>query len=220
MLQQIQSSTVQDSKQIGEMLLNANNPGDNPQDPGNLNNSSSYEQAGAVYLPSPRKHRNAPSTRVSKDGWYAIIAAALLLLICSGAALAMYIGAQKAKDVANYYVSAISASETAKQFCQNYELQTYGPAYQMFSKAAQGRVSQKQFASRQAAVDANAGNVVACTVDSDHSRPSVSSDGKTATIRLQVVRGPNAQLTTGTLTLVFEDSEWKIDSADSSLKLL
>jgi uncharacterized protein HemX len=197
------------------MFLNANKP-----DPGDLNNSLADAQPGAVHQPSPPKHRNAPSAGVSNGGWYAIIAAALLLLICAGAGVAMYIGAQKAKDVATYNVAALSASAKARQFCQNYELQTYGPAYQMFSKAAQGRVSQTQFASRQAAVDASAGNVVTCTVDSDHSRPSVSSDGKTATIRLQVVRGPNAQLTTGTLTLVYEDSEWKVDSADSSLKLL
>jgi len=35
-----------------------------------------------------------------------------------------------------------------------------------------------------------------------------------------VARGANAKLTTGTLTMVYEDNTWKIDRADSSLTLL
>lgn len=200
--------------------MKVNDSGDNPRSPGNPNNSPSYAQPGSVHQPSPPKHRYTHSTGVSKNGYYAIIAAALLLLICAGAGVAIFIGAQKAKEAVQSNVAALAASAKVRLFCQNYELQTYGSAYQMLSKAAQGRTSQTQFASRQAAVDVSAGSVVTCTVDSDHSRPSISSDGKTATAWLQVVRGTNAQLTTGTLTLVYEDSEWKIDSADSSLKLL
>lgn len=49
--------------------------------------------------------------------------------------------------------------------------------------------------------------------------PTISGDGKTATAQLQVARGSNANLATGTMTLVYENSQWKIDSADSTLKL-
>jgi hypothetical protein len=50
--------------------------------------------------------------------------------------------------------------------------------------------------------------------------PSMSNGGNTATAQIQVARGTNAKPTTGTLTLVYEDDTWKIDSADSSLMLL
>jgi hypothetical protein len=57
-------------------------------------------------------------------------------------------------------------------------------------------------------------------IDSNHTMPSMSNDGNTATAQIQVARGTNAKPTTGTLTLVYEHDTWKIDSADSSLMLL
>lgn len=148
------------------------------------------------------------------------IVAVLLILICSGVGVAIYIGAQKAKDTVHSNISALAASAMVTRFCTYYESQDYGSIYQMLSKSSQGRTSQTQFATHQAAVDRSAGEVVRCVMASDHSLPSISNDGMTATARIQVARGENANLTTGTLILVYEDSDWRIDSADSSLKLL
>jgi hypothetical protein len=148
------------------------------------------------------------------------IAAVLLILVCGGVGVAVFIGAQRAKDAVQSGASAVAASAKVAEFCLDYQSRDYGSAYQLLSSAAQGRTSQTQFASHQAALDASAGDVVTCAVDTDHPLPSVSGDGKTATARLQVARGENANLTTGTITLVFENDAWKIDSADSSLKLL
>ena len=89
-----------------------------------------------------------------------------------------------------------------------------------FRRRRRGALVETQFTSHQMAVDASAGNVMSCTMDPDHSLPSLSSDGKIATAWIQVVRGDNAKPTTGTITLVYEDSAWTIDRADSSLTLL
>ncbi|MGE5334513.1 MAG: hypothetical protein ACM3N4_07425 [Nitrososphaerota archaeon] len=148
------------------------------------------------------------------------IVAVLLILICSGVGVAIYIGAQKAKDAVHSNISALAASATVTRFCTYYESQDYGSIYQMLSKAAQERTSQAQFATHQAAVDRTTGEVVRCMMDSGHSLPSIGSDGMTSTARIQVTRGESAKLTAGTITLVYENSEWKIDSADSSLKLV
>jgi hypothetical protein len=148
------------------------------------------------------------------------IAAALLLLICVGAGVALYIGPQMAKDAIRSGAAAIGAASRVSQFCSDHRSQDYGDAYQHLSAAAQGRTSQTTYVAHQQALDESAGAVTTCTIDSNHTMPSMSNDGNTATAQIQVARGTNAKPTTGTLTLVYEDDTWKIDSADSSLMLL
>lgn len=148
------------------------------------------------------------------------IAAMLLILICVGAGVALYIGPQMAKDAIRSGAAAIGAASQVGHFCGAYRSQDYVSAYQLLSAAAQGRTSQTKYVSHQQALDESAGAVTTCTIDSNHKMPSISSDGNTATAQIQVARGANAKPTTGTLTLIYEHDTWKIDSADSSLTLL
>jgi hypothetical protein len=148
------------------------------------------------------------------------VAAVLLILMVSVVGVAIFVGVQKAKDVVQSNIAALAATESVTQFCVSYESQDYVSIYQMLSNAAQGSTSQTQFVSHQTAVDASAGDVMTCTMDSAHPAPSISSDRKTATAWLQVARGENANRITGKIVLIYEDSVFKIDSADSSLQLL
>ena len=205
--------------------MSQNDPGSGASHQGNPNHLSTNPQQPAQQPGSVRQSRllspqlpRKISERSEVIKW--AIAATLLIIICIGASVALYIGVQKGKDIVHSNVAALAASAKVRAFCQYYELQDYGSAYQMLSKATQGRASQTQFTSHQMAVDASAGNVMGCTMDPDHSLLSVSSDGKTATAWLRVTRGENAKPMTGTITLVYEDSAWTIDRADSSLTLL
>ncbi len=157
----------------------------------------------------------------SRRGWIigCSIAAVVLILICSGIGVAVYIGAQTAGNALKNSGNALTASTQVELFCTDFQTQDYGSAYQLLSSAAQGHESQSQFATHQAALDTSDGTVATCTIDPNHVLPSISSDGKTATAQVQVARGDNASLTTGTVKLVYESGQWKIDSADSSLKL-
>ncbi len=143
-----------------------------------------------------------------------------MLLICGGIGAVLYIGAQRAGTAISSAGNQLAAATQVGLFCTDFMSQDYGSAYQLLSTAEQGRVSQTTFATREAALDTSAGNVATCTLDSSHPLPTISSDGKSATAQVQVARGDNASLATGTVSLVYEDGAWKIDSADSSLKLL
>lgn len=198
--------------------MGQNNPGGHPSYPGNPNGPSTKPQKPGPQPDAMRQPQQKSSERSEVIGW--AIAATLLLLICIGASVALYIGVQKAKDVVHSNVAALAASAKARAFCQSYEARDYDTAYQILSKAAQGRTSLTQFTSHQMAVDTSMGNVMSCTMNSAHSPPILSSDGKAATAWIQVVRGANTKPITGTLTMVYEDNTWKIDSADSALTLL
>ncbi|HEU4785328.1 MAG TPA: hypothetical protein VFS83_18460 [Ktedonobacterales bacterium] len=190
------------------------------QFPGSPNNPPTHprplpEQQSPQYAPPQQQQQRLRSGEGVSCG----VAAVLLILMVSVVGGAIFIGVQKAKDVVQSNISALAATENVTQFCQYYESQDYGSIYQMLSKAAQGRASQTRFVSHQTAVDASAGDVMTCTMDPNHPLPSISSDRKTATAWLQVVRGENANRITGKIVLVYEDGAYKIDSADSSLKL-
>jgi hypothetical protein len=172
-----------------------------------------YPQQPPLYPQQPVKKSNR--------GWIigCSIAAAVVLLICGGVGIALYIGAQKAGDTLKSAGNQITAAAQVSLFCTDVESQDYGSAYQLLSSAKQSSASQEQFTTHAAALDTSDGDVTNCTIDPNHTLPTISGDGKTATAQLQVARGSNANLATGTMTLVYENSQWKIDSADSALKL-
>jgi hypothetical protein len=205
--------------------MSQNHPGGDTSHPGDPNNLSTIPQQPADQpddmqqrRPEYPQRRQKSSERSEVTGW--AIAATLLILICVSVGVGLYIGAQKAKDAVRSGAAAIGAASQVGHFCGAYRSQDYGSAYQLLSAAAQGRTSQTQYVSHQQALDARAGVVAACSIDPHHTLPSMSSDGNTATAQIQVARGANAKLTTGTLTMVYEDNTWKIDRADSSLTLL
>ena len=198
--------------------MSQNYPGGDPSYPGDPNNPSTNPQQldhQPDYMQQPRQKNSGRSDVIV---W--CIAAILLILICVGAGVALYIGPQLAKDAIRSGAAAIGASSRVSQFCGDYRVQDYGDAYQHLSAAAQGRTSQTKYVSHQQALDESVGAVTTCMIDSNHTMPSMSNDGNTATAQIQVARGANAKPTTGMLTLVYEHDTWKIDSADSSLMLL
>jgi hypothetical protein len=181
-----------------------------------------YNQAAQPQYPQqqpPQYPQQQP--KKSNRGWIigCSIAAVVVLLICGGIGVALYIGAQTASNAIKNGGNAITAAAQVTLFCTDFETQDYGSAYQLLSSGAQGRESQSQFTTHQAALDTSDGNVATCNIDPNHALPSISSDSKTATAQMQVARGENANLATGTVKLVYENNQWKIDSADSSLKL-
>jgi hypothetical protein len=147
------------------------------------------------------------------------ISALALLILCGGVGLALYIGVQTAGDALKASFTAAKAARQAGSFCSYVELQDYSTVYDMLSTVKQGSTSQSDFARHAAVLDASAGAVVTCTIDPNQPQPTISGDGKRATVRVQVARGDNANLAHGTMKLILENDEWKIDSADSSLKL-
>ncbi|MGE5334512.1 MAG: hypothetical protein ACM3N4_07420, partial [Nitrososphaerota archaeon] len=179
-----------------------------------------YNQGQQPYPQQPAYLQQQPPKKSNK-GWIigCGIAAVVLLLVCGGVVVALYIGANRAATAVSSAANGAAASTQAALFCTDYMAQEYGSAYTLLSSAEQGRVSQSQFTTSAAALDTSDGQVATCDVDPNHPLASVSSDGKSATVKVQVARGDNANLVTGTITLVYENSEWKIDSADGSLKL-
>ena len=98
------------------------------------------------------------------------------------------------------------------------QTQQYGLAYQQLSSSAQSKQTQAQFVKAMQDRDAKDGAVVACAPVKADALPTV--DGSSATIQIQVARGDSNNVKTGTVTLVQESDDWKVDSADSSLDLL
>ncbi len=182
-----------------------------------------YNQAAQPQYPQQQQPTQYPQQQPKKSrrGWVigCSIAAVVLILICGGIGVAVYIGAQTAGNAIKNGGNAITAAAQVTLFCTDFATQDYGSAYQLLSSAAQGRESQSQFTTHQAALDTSDGNVATCNMDPNHALPGISSDGKSATAQVQVARGDNANLTTGTVKLVYESGQWKIDSADSSMKL-
>lgn len=229
MVRSLMLDTSESARGEGNPIMGPNDSAGDQRFPGNPNNLPTYPhplpgQQPPQYSPpqqAPLPYPQQQQKRLqSEEGISCTIAAALLILMVSVVGIAIFIGVQKAKDVVQSNIAALAATENVTQFCVSYESQDYGSIYQMLSKTAQGRASQAQFVSHQTAVDASAGDVMICTMDSAHPAPSIGSDRKTATAWLQVARGENANRITGKIVLIYEDSVFKIDSADSSLQLL
>jgi hypothetical protein len=223
-----------------------NQPGGPPPNPDDPTNPSAYpqqpEQPGQypppaynqapppqypqqpqqpLYPQQPQYAQQAPQQpkKSSKKGWIigCSIAALVVLLACGGIGVALYIGAQKAADAVQSGASAVTAAAQVTLYCTDIEEQQYGSAYQLLSKSAQGSHTQQEYTTLMQSLDTNAGQVATCNMDPNHTLPSIN--GNTATAQVQVARGDNANLATGSVKLVLEDNQWKIDSADSSLKL-
>lgn len=185
-----------------------------PQQPGQYP-PPAYNQA------PPPQYPQQPQQQKSRKGWIigCSIAALVVLLACGGVGVALYIGAQKAASAVQSTGQAALAAAQVGLFCTDVESQDYGSAYQLLSSAKQGSVSQAQYSTHAAALDASDGTIATCTLDPNHPLPSLSNDGKSATAQVQVARDNNSALVTGSMKLVYENGDWKIDSADSSLKL-
>ncbi|HEV8193046.1 MAG TPA: hypothetical protein VGP82_16405, partial [Ktedonobacterales bacterium] len=145
------------------------------------------------------------------------IALAAVLLICGTVSVVAYVGAQRAGDAVKNFGTAAQAGLIVTEFCSQMQSQSYGQAYQDLSSNVQSKQTQDQFVKAMQDRDIKDGAVQLCTEGRSDALPAVS--GSTATIQIQVARGDPNNVKTGTLTLVEEGSNWKVDSADSSLDL-
>lgn len=181
-----------------------------------------YNQAAQPQYPQQQPPHYPQQPKKSNRGWIigCSIAAVVVLLICGGIGVALYIGAQKAADAITTTGQGTLAAGQVLIFCTDFESQDYNGVYQLLSSAEQGRVgTPEQFAQRAATLDVSAGMVSGCQPTGNPPIASVSSDGKSATIKVEVVRSNQTGTASGTIRLVLENGAWKIDSADSSLKL-
>ena len=174
------------------------------------------------YPQQPPQYPQQQPPKKSNKGWIigCSIAAVVVLLACGGIFAAVVIAGRAAGAQLQSTGTQLTTVSQVTLFCTAFESQDYGSAYQLLSSAQQGRISQADFSTHAAALDTSDGEVTTCTIETNHPLPTISSDGKTATAQMQVARGSNANLATGTVKLVLEDGVWKIDSADASLKLL
>ncbi len=145
------------------------------------------------------------------------IALVVVLLICGGIGIAGYIGAQRAGDAVKNIGTAATAALVVTEFCGEMQTQEYGQAYQDLSSNVQSKQTQDQFVKAMQDKDTKDGAVQLCSPVSSDALPNIS--GSTATIQIQVARGDANNVKTGTLTLVQQGNDWKVDSADSSLDL-
>jgi hypothetical protein len=180
-----------------------------------------YNQAAQPQYPQQPPPPYPQQPKKSNRGWIigCSIAAVLVLLICSGVTAAIVIAGRTAGDKLQSAGNQITAAAQVTLFCTDVESQDYGSAYQLLSSAKRGSTSQTEYATHAAALDTSNGDITTCTIDPNHTLPTINSDGKSAIAQMQVARGENANLATGSIQLVYENGQWKIDSADSSLKL-
>jgi hypothetical protein len=166
------------------------------------------------YMPPPQPQKSSNRGLFIGCG----IALAVVLLLCGGVGVAGYFGLLKLGDAAKNIGTAATASLVVTEFCTDMQSQNYGQAYQVLSSNVQSQQTQAQFVKAMQDRDTADGAIQLCTESQSDALPTVS--GSTATIQIQVARGDSNNVKTGTLTLVQEGNDWKVDGSDSSLGLL
>jgi hypothetical protein len=156
-----------------------------------------------------------PPKRSNRTLWIVLgsVGGALLLIcgVCTFAAIAL--GGQIGKQ----FGPAFGAAYTVGTFCVAMQDQDYSTAYAQFSSNLQNQLTSDEFASNAATHDTENGKVTNCATDSsDPNGTSISDNQVTFTLRVQRANGPAA---TGSVTLVKENGDFKIDSLDASLGL-
>jgi hypothetical protein len=137
-----------------------------------------------------------------------------LVLICGVCAFAVIaLGGQ----IGRQFGPAFNAAYAVGIFCAAEQEQEYAKAYDQFSSNLQNQITSEQFASAAATHDSEEGKVTNCATDSsDPTGTSISDNQVMFTLRVSRADGPT---TTGSVTLVKEGGDFKIDSLDSSLGL-
>ncbi|HEY7022475.1 MAG TPA: hypothetical protein VH349_15265 [Ktedonobacterales bacterium] len=169
-----------------------------------------YQPYPGQYAPPPM-----PPKRSNRTLWIVLgsVGGALLLIcgVCTFAAIAL--GGQIGKQ----FGPAFGAAYTVGTFCAAEQEQDYTTAYAQFSSNLQNQITSDQFAGNAATQDTENGKVTNCATDSsDPNGTSISDNQVTFTLRIQRADGPT---TTGSVTLVKDGGDFKIDSLDSSLGL-
>jgi hypothetical protein len=180
-----------------------------------------YPQPGAQpyppYQPYPGQYAPPPMPpkRSNRTLWIVLgsVGAALILIcgVCAFAVIAL--GGQIGKALG----PVVGASVTLSNFCLAEQEQDYSTAYGQFSSSLQDRLPEETFITNAQTHDTSDGKVTDCSTSSSGSgSTSISSDTVVLTLRVIRVDSP---ATTGSVTLVKEGNNYKIDSIDPSLNL-
>jgi len=179
------------------------------------------QYAPPVYLP-PAQPYPQPVVYVQqrRSGWLSISCSVLviiLLMTCGLVGVVIYRDITSAVGQAS---KTIPARFTLVFFCGAEVSQQYSTAYQQFSTDLQQQVAADKFTQDSQQLDQTNGTVTACA------RSSSSSDivsGSTVTMQVDVTRTPTVgqnNVSHGSIVLVQEGNNWRIDQIDASLGLM
>lgn len=160
-----------------------------------------------------------PARKSNRALWITLsIAGAALLVVCVSCSVLFAVGLGRA---ANSFNQLLGPEIAASTFCVDVQEQRYSAAYDQLSRNLQSQMTRDQFESAASARDQASGPVTDCTPDTNDQ--SVDTSGPPTLVHVTVTRTSGSggtSLYPGDLTLVREDSVWKIDAIDSSLELI
>ena len=181
-------------------------------------------------LPSPYYYVSPAPRRSLKALWISLAVALVCVVLICGACSLLTLGAFQ--TFTSGIISGDQVPATlrpvveAANFC-SYEInRDYHDAYAQLSARLLSQVTEQQFVSDNQAREAAEGPLVGCSAaPSLGSTPSSSPSSSGMTLELNTWAGPitgNAPPVnqSGTMTMVQEGGEWKVDAIDSSLQLL
>ncbi|HEX6121928.1 MAG TPA: NTF2-like N-terminal transpeptidase domain-containing protein [Ktedonobacterales bacterium] len=151
-----------------------------------------------------------PEQKKSRKGlWITLGVIGGLLVLCCAAGIGLFVFAtvQAAKPIA-----------AATNFCDDLKAQDYTAAYGMLSTDYQGKVTADQFTQASQLHDQIDGKVKKCgLLASGNSSTSFNFDFNNNTAKLSAQTTRNKTFT-GTIALVKQGDDWKIDNIDPSLQ--
>lgn len=170
-------------------------------------NETSQSQPPALDYPAEHMPPEYQSTRTpTKRRWPWLACGVIfgvLLLPCLLVTLLTGFGA----------VLVLQSGASLDGFCADLTAQHYDAAYDLLSTQLQTLVSHESFIEASQQRDETAGQVRSC----QSPRNDISWDNTNVTLQFVVVR---AQTYQGTVTLVHQDSGWKLNRIDPTLQLL
>lgn len=159
-----------------------------------------------------------PARESNRALWITLsIVGGVLLVVCVSCSVLFAISIGRAASSVSQLVGPTIAADT---FCVDMQEQRYSAAYDQLSRTLQSQMTRTQFVSDANARDQASGPVTDCTPDTN--APAADTNGPSALVHMSVTRGSGsgALISSGDLTLVREESTWKIDAIDSSLGLI
>jgi hypothetical protein len=187
-----------------------------------------YPQPYPPYQPYPGQYAPpVPPKRSNRTLWIVLgsVGGALLLIcgVCTFAAFAL--GGQIGKQLGPVF----GASTTLVNFCTALQEQDYATAYAQFSTDLQGRVTEEEFTTNAAKLDADQGRVTNCSTSSSGSSsdlsndPTISDDKVTLNVGITrsggATNGETTNTISGPFSFIKEGSGYKIDTIESIFEL-
>ena len=138
-------------------------------------------------------------------------------MTCGLLGLAIFHGVATVLETAG---KTVPARITIVTFCYDETIHDYNSAYQQFSSQLQQQMSESDFESGSNQLDEQVGGITTCS-RADSSKDA--TDGNTVTIDVDVSRISSSGTSTathGSIVVVEEGSDWRINGIDTTLDLL